>query len=199
MIHAGLFFIGGDYLAAPSMKDYKNSGFYGSANIAALQKQLSKYKLTDKAAQKQAKAIYGPAFNMQKTTYQNQLAELAASRDRDVNKLNQQYGKNLNTIMSGLNQRRLGRSSLVSTRGVENENARLGAISDTSFNYLKQENEINANLQQAQAEYAQNVENKAVELKREYQAQYINLQAQIAQLQSQGYSAYANYLLNKGR
>lgn len=142
--------------------------------------------------------MYEPAFNMQKTTYQNQLKELAAARDRDINKLNVQYGKNLNTIMSGLNQRRLGRSSLVSTRGVENENARQGAISDTSFNYLKQENEVNANLQQAQAEYAQNVENKAVELKREYQAQYISLQAQIAQLQSQGYSAYANYLLNKG-
>ena len=180
------------------MNDYKKSGFYSSANIAALQKQLSKYKISNSTARKQARAMYEPAFNMQKTTYQNQLKELAAARDRDINKLNVQYGKNLNTIMSGLNQRRLGRSSLVSTRGVENENARQGAISDTSFNYLKQENEVNANLQQAQAEYAQNVENKAVELKREYQAQYISLQAQIAQLQSQGYSAYANYLLNKG-
>lgn len=184
-------------MAAPSMKDYKKSGFYTSANIAALQKQLSKYKITDKAAKTQAKAYYAPAYKMQRTTYQNQLKELAAARDRDIHKLDVQYGKSLNTIMAGLNQHGMGRSSMVSTRGVENENARLAAISDTSFNYLKQENEVNANWQQARAEYAQNVENKTMDLKREYQAQYINLQAQIAQLQSSGYSAYANYLLNK--
>ena len=182
---------------APSMAKYQKSGFYTASNVAPLQEQLAKYNVTADDARKQANALYEPAYNMQKTAYENQLAELSATRDRDVTKLNTQYDRSLNSIMTDLNKRNLGRSSLVATRGVENENARNSAVSETSFNYLRQENQINANMQQAEAEYAQNVENKALELQQQYQGQYINLMAQIAELQQTGYSAYANYLLKK--
>lgn len=181
----------------PTFSGFKKSGFYTSASIPSLQEQLAKYKVSDSDIRAQAQAEYEPAYNMQKTVYQNQLAELSAQRDRDVKKLNTQFDHTLNSVMTGLNSRGLGRSSLVSTRGVETENARNSAISDTSYNYLQQENQINANIQQADAEYAQNVENRALELKREYQSEYVNLMATIAQLQQNGYSAYANYLLKK--
>lgn len=181
----------------PKVKKFKKTGFYKTANIPALQEQLAKYDVSDDQLRKEATAAYEPAYNMQQTAYQSQLAELSTSRDRDVQKINLQYDKSLNGIMNGLNRRNLGRSSLVSTRGVENENARMGAVGELSYNYLKQENQINANIQQSQAEYAQNVENKQQELKREYQSQYIALQSQIAQLQSGAYNAYATYLLNK--
>ena len=181
----------------PTMAKYKGTGFYTSANIPALQEQLAKYNVPAADVRSQAEAQYAPAYNMQKTAYQNQLDQLAASRDRDINKLNKQYDKNLNSVMAQLNARNMGRSSLVSTRGVETENARNAAISDTSYNYLQQENQINAGIQQADAEFAQNVENKAAEITKQNQAQYIELMGTIAQLQQSGYSAYANYLLNK--
>ena len=184
-------------MALPSMKKFKKTGFYKSADISALQEQLANYKQSDADIRTQAEAYYSPQYNMQQQAYKNQLSELEVSRDRDIQKLNTQYDKSLNSIMSGLNSRGMGRSSMVSTRGVENENARNGAISDKSFEYLQQENQINAGIQQSQAEYAQNVENKAVEIKRENQSNYINLMTQIAQLQQGGYSAYVNYLLNK--
>lgn len=184
-------------MALPSLSKYKKTGFYSSANIAALQSQLAKYNVADATVKQQAESYYSPQYNMQQQAYKNQLAELGASRDRDVDKANTQYDKSLNSIMTGLTSRGMGRSSMVSTRGVENENARNAAISDLSYNYLQQENKINADMQQSTAEYAQNVENKAVEIKRENQSNYINLMAQIAQLQSSGYSAYVNYLSNK--
>lgn len=184
-------------MGLPSMSKFKKSGFYKSANISALQEQLANYNQNDADVRKQAESFYAPQYNNQQQAFKNQLAELGSSRDRDVQKLNTQYDKSLNSIMAGLNSRGMGRSSMVSTRGVENENARNSAIADTSFGYLQQENQINANIQQSQAEYAQNVENKAVEIKRENQSNYINLMTQIAQLQQGGYSAYVNYLLNK--
>lgn len=184
-------------MALPSMSKFKKTGFYTSSNIASLQQQLANYKKSDADVRKQAESYYAPQHNMQQQAYKNQLEELSVSREIDVDKANGQYDKSLNSIMAGLNSRGMGRSSLVSTRGVENENARNSAISEVSRNYLQQENQINANMQQAQAEYAQNVENKAVEIQQENQANYINLMAQIAQLQQSGYSAYVNYLLNK--
>lgn len=184
-------------MALPSMSKFKKTGFYTSANIASLQEQLASYKQSDADVRKKAESYYAPQHNMQQQAYKNQLDELSVSRDRDVEKVNSQFDKSLNSIMSGLNSRGMGRSSLVSTRGVENENARNAAISETSYGYLQQENQINANRQQSQAEYAQNVENKAVEIQQENQANYINLMSQIAQLQQSGYSAYVNYLLNK--
>ena len=176
---------------------YKASGFYQSANIPALQEQLAKYNVSQADARKQAQAQLAPTYNMQKTQFQNQLSQLNVQRNRDIQNLNNQYNKSLNSVMTGLNNRNMGRSSLVSTKGVEVENARNAAISDTSFQYLQKENEINANRQQAEAEYAQSVENKAVEIANQNQAQYLTLLAQIAQLQQGGYSAYINYQLNK--
>lgn len=185
-------------MAAPTMANYKKTGFYAAANVAELQKQLAQYApKTDTELRSQAEAYYSPTYNQQKQQYQNQLDELAVSRNIDVQKLNGQYDKSLSGILTSLNSRGLGRSSMVSTRGVENENARNAAVSDMSYNYLKQENAINANMQQSAAEYAQNIETKAQEMKREDQAKYISLMTQIAQLQQSGYSAYANYLLNK--
>lgn len=184
-------------MALPSMSKFKKSGFYKSSNISALQEQLANYKPSDSEVKQQAESFYAPQYNMQQQVFKNQLAELGVSRDRDVQKLNTQFDKSLNGIMAGLNSRGMGRSSMVSTRGVENENARNSAIADKSYEYLTQENQINANIQQSQAEYAQNIENKAVEIKKENQSNYINLMTQIAQLQQGGYSAYVNYLLNK--
>ena len=182
---------------ATSFDKYKNSGFYQSTGIPALQEQLARYNVTQEQARQQAQAQLAPTYNMQKTQFQNQMAQLGAARDRDVQKINSQYDKSLNSVMAGLNKRNMGRSSLVSTKGVENENARNSAISETSFGYLQQENEINANMQQAEAQYAQSLENRAVEIANQNQAQYIELLAQIAQLQQGGYSAYMNYQLNK--
>lgn len=183
--------------STPKIADFQKSGFYKSATIPALQEQLARYNTTDADVRSQAEAQYAPAYQMQRTTFENQLAELNTSRDRDIQKLNTQYDRNLNSVMAVLNKRNMGRSSLVATKGVETENARNSAISDISFNYMRQANEINANIQQADAQYAQNIENKALEIKRQNEANYISLLAQIAELQQNGYSAYANYLLNK--
>jgi hypothetical protein len=183
--------------STPKVSKFQKTGFYSSADIPALQEQLAKYNVPEADVRQQAEAQYAPTYNMQKTTFQNQLSELAATRDRDIQKLNTQYDRNLNSVMAQLNARNMGRSSLVSTRGVEVENARNGAVSDTSFSYLQKENDINAQIQQADATYAQNVENKVAEINKQNQAQYIELLTQIAQLQQSGYSAYANYLLNK--
>ena len=185
-------------MAAPSMSTYQKSGFYGATNVAELQKQLVNYApKTDAQLRSLSESYYSPAYKQQKQQYQNQFTDLRTSRDMDVKKVNSQYDRSLSGIMTNLGSRGLGRSSLVSTRGVENENARNSAISDVSLNYLKQENEINANIQQLDAGYAQNIETKAQEMKRQDQADYIALMTQIAQLQQSGYSAYANYLLNK--
>ena len=185
-------------MAAPTMAKYQGSGFYTATNVAELQKQLANYApKTEAEYRSQAESYHSPAYTQQKQAYQNQFSELAASRDMDVRKINSQYDRSLSGIMTNLNARGLGRSSLVSTRGVENENARNAAVSDTSYNYLRQENAINANIQQLDAEYAQNIESKAQEMKRQDQSDYIALMTQIAQLQQSGYSAYANYLLNK--
>ena len=178
----------------PSLADFQNSGFYSSANIPALQEQLAKYSVDDSKLRQQAEAQYAPAYNMQKTNLQNQLNQINAARDRDVKKINTQYDKSLNSVMAQLNDRGLGRSSLVSTRGVETENARNAAVADASLNYLQKQSDINANIQQADAEFAQNVENRAVEMRDKNQSQYITLLSQIAQLQQSGYSAYASYL-----
>ena len=184
-------------MALPSMSKYKKTGFYESADISALQEQLANYEVSDTDARAQAESYFSPQYNVQQQAFKNQLSELGASRDLDVKKANDQYDKSLNSIMASLNSRGMGRSSLVSTRGVENENARNAAVSDVSLGYLQKENEINANIQQSQAEHAQNIENKAVEIQQENLSNRINLMAQIAQLQQSGYSAYVNYLLNK--
>lgn len=185
-------------MAAPTMAKYQDSGFYSATNVAELQKQLANYApKTEAEYRTQSEAYYSPTYAQQKQQYQNQFADLATSRDMDVKKINSQYDKSLSGIMTNLNARGMGRSSMVSTRGVENENARNAAVSDTSYNYLRQQNEINANIQRLDAEYAQSIETKAQEMKREDQAKYISLMTQIAELQQSGYSAYANYLLKK--
>lgn len=183
--------------APPTMEEYMKSGFYDAKNIAALQSQLAAYNQSDDQIRSQAEALYAPAYNMQKTAFENQLAQLALDRDRDIQKTNSQYNRTLNSVMAGLTSRGMGRSSMVATRGVETENARNAAISETSYNYLQQQNQLNAQRQQAEAEYAQNIENKASEIRDKNRSQSIALMSQIAQLQQNGYSAYANYLQNK--
>jgi len=181
----------------PSLSDYQNTGFYSTANINQLQNQLAQYA-TDFATNRQrAESYYSPTYEAEKQNYQNQLAELGTNQQIDAKKINTQYDKSMNQLMANLNKQGFGRSSLVSTRGVEVENARNGALSDSSLQYLRQANDINANIQTLTAKYAQDVESKAAEMQRENQASRINLLAQIAQLQQNGYNAYANYLANK--
>ncbi|MBP5725908.1 MAG: hypothetical protein J6Y48_02420, partial [Clostridia bacterium] len=181
----------------PTMDEYKKTGFYGSTNIPAFQEMLASYNRSDAQIRKDAEAMYLPALEQQRTAINNQINELGVSRDREIQQLNNQYNRTLNNVMADLNSRHMGRSSLVATRGVETENARNSAISDVSYNYLQQANQLNANLQQAESEYAQNVENKAVELREQDRNQRLNTLAQIAQLQQSGYSSYVNYLQNK--
>ena len=180
--------------APPSMDEYKKTAFYSNTNVAELQKQLANFNMTDAEAREQAEAQYKPSYDLEKADLENNLAQVMASRDRDIRKLNTQYDRTLNSIMAGLNARNMGRSSLVNTQGVETENARNSAIADTSYEYLLKQNEINSNIQKSGANYAQNVENRANELMQENTGQRIQLLTQIAQLQQQGYSAYTDYL-----
>lgn len=181
-----------------SFDAYQQSGFATASGINALQEQLaSHYNRTNEQLMADARAAYETQYSGSKLNYQNQLERLSVNRGADIKKLNQSYDQQGNAIQRDLNSRSMGRSSLVSTRGVENENARNAAIADKSLEYLEQENQINANLQQLDAEYAQNVENKYIELRNQQQSNYIQMLAQIAQLQQAGYSAYVNYLLNR--
>ena len=185
-------------MADKTFTKYQASGFHEAANIAALQEQLaSHYQRTDAQLKADAKAAYDVEYAGNKLTYQNQLKQLGTYKNADIKKLNTQFDQQGNVIQRDLNSRGLGRSSLVSTRGVENENARNAAVADKSLEYLEQENQINANLQQLDSTYAQNVENKYVELRNEQLANYIQMMTQIAQMQQSGYAAYMNYQLNK--
>lgn len=176
---------------------YQGSGFHEAGNIKALQEELEKhYRRTDEQLKADAKAAYDVEYAGNKLTYQNQLDQLSVYRNADIKKLNSQFNQQGNAIQRDLTSRGLGRSSLVSTRGVENENARNAAVADKSLQYLEQENQINANLQQLDASYAQNVENKYVELRDKQLSDRIQLMAQIAQMQQAGFGAYMNYLVS---
>lgn len=181
-----------------SFAGYQKSGFAEAANVNALQEQLANhYQRTNEQLKADAQAAYDVEHSGNKLNYENQLKQLDTYRNADIKKLNANFDKQGNAIQRGLTSRGLGRSSLVSTRGVENENARNAAVADKSLEYLEQENQINANLQQLDAQYAQNVENKFVELRDKQTADYIQLMAQIAQLQQGGYANYVNWVLNK--
>lgn len=181
-----------------SFSGYQNSGFATATNINALQEQLANhYQRTDEQLKADAQAAYDVEYSGSKLNYENQLKQLGTYRDADIKKINTSYDKQGNAIQRSLTSRGMGRSSLVSTRGVENENARNAAVADKSLEYLQQENQVNANLQQLDAQYAQNVENKYVELRDKQTADYIQLMAQIAQLQQSGYTNYVNWQLNK--
>lgn len=181
-----------------SFSGYKKSGFATAANVSALQEQLANhYQRTNEQLKADAQAAYDVEYAGDKLNYENQLKQLGAYRNADIKKLNTNYDQQGRAIQRDLTSRGLGRSSLVSTRGVENENARNAAVADKSLEYLEQENQINANLQQLDAQYAQNVENKFVELRDKQIADYIQLMTQIAQLQQSGYANYANWVLNK--
>lgn len=184
-------------MASSGFTNYQKSGFYESGNIAALQEQLANYQRTNEQLKADAKAAHDIEYAGSKLVYQNQLNQLAAYRNADIKKINAQFDKQGNAVQRDLNSRGLGRSSLVSTRGVENENARNAAVAEKSLEYLEQENQINANLQQLDASYAQNVENKYAELRDQQLTNYIQLMTQISQMQQAGFAAYANYLLNK--
>lgn len=177
---------------------YEKSGFADASGIKALQEQLaSHYQRSDSQLRDDAKASFGSQYAGAKLNYQNQLDQLGTYRDADIRKLNASYDHQGNVIQRDLTSRGMGRSSLVSTRGVENENARNAAVADKSLEYLEQENQIGANMQQLDAEYAQNVENKFVELRNIQTAKQLELLAKIAQLQQTGYNAYINYELNR--
>ena len=181
-----------------SFAGYQKSGFAEATNISALQEQLANYyQRTNEQLKADAQAAYDVEYAGDKLNYENQLKQLEVYRDADIKKLNTSYDQQGNAIQRDLTSRGLGRSSLVSTRGVENENARNAAVADKSLEYLEQENQINANLQKLNADYAQNVENKFVELRDKQQSDYIQLLTQIAQLQQSGYANYVNYVLNK--
>lgn len=181
-----------------SFSGYKGSGFAESANLSALQEHLaSNYQRTDDQLKADAQAAYDVEHSANKLGLQNQLDQLSVYRDADIKKINASFNQQGNAIQRDLTSRGLGRSSLVSTRGVENENARNASVADKSLEYLQQENDINANMQQLDANYAQNVENKFVELRDKQLADRINMLTQIAQLQQSGYSAYVDYLRNK--
>lgn len=185
-------------MADKTFGKYKASGFYESANIEQLQQQLAdNYQRTEEQLREDARAQYQTEYQNQQLAYQNQLDQLNTYRDADISKLNNQYNQQGNAIQRDLTSHGLGRSSLVSTRGVENENARNAAVADKSLQYLEQQNQINANMQQLDAQYAQNVENKYVELRNKQLADRLQLMAQIAELQQSGYAAYMNYQLNK--
>lgn len=180
-----------------SFSGYKKSGFAEASNISALQEHFaSNYNRTEGQLKADAQAAYDTEYSANKLNYENQLDQLSVYRDADVKKINKSYDQQGNAIQRDLTSRGLGRSSLVSTRGVENENARNAAVADKSLEYLQQENQIHSNLQQLDAEYAQNVENKFVELRDKQLSDRINLLLQISQLQQSGYSAYTNYLNN---
>lgn len=181
-----------------SFAGYQKSGFAEATNISALQEQLSSYyQRTNDQLKADAQAAYDAEYSASKLNYENQLKQLGTYRTADIKKLNSSYDQQGRVIQRDLNSRGLGRSSLVSTRGVENENARNAAVADKSLEYLQQENQINANLQALDANYAQNVENKFVELRDKQQADRIQLMTQIAQLQQGGYENYVQWLLNK--
>ena len=180
-----------------SYAGYQKSGFADASGIKTLQEHMaSHYQRTDDQLKADAKAAYDVEYTGQKYNLENQLKQLGVYRNADIKKVNSNYDQQGRVIQRDLNSRGLGRSSLVSTRGVENENARNAAVADKSLQYLEQENEINANLQQLDANYAQNIENKYVELRDKQQADYLSLMMQLANLQQSGYVAYVNHTMN---
>lgn len=181
-----------------SYAGYEKSGFPSASGVKSLQEQLAAhYQRSNEQLRADAEATYANEYAGKKLTYQNQLDQLGIYRNADIKKVNASYDRQGSVIQRDLTGRGLGRSSLVSTRGVENENARNAAVADKSLEYLQQENEINANLQQLDADYAQNVENKFTELRDKQNSDYISLLAKIAELQQAGYSSWINYQLNK--
>lgn len=181
-----------------SFAGYQGSGFAQAANVNALQEQLaSHYQRTNEQLKADARAAYDVEYANDKLNYENQKKQLGVYRDADIRKINANYDQQGNAIQRDLTSRGLGRSSLVSTRGVENENARNAAVADKSLSYLEQENQLNANLQQLDANYAQNVENKFVELRDKQMTDYIQLMSQISQLQQGAYANYVNWTMNK--
>ena len=181
-----------------TLEAYNKSGFSAASNIGALQEQLANhYQRTNEQLKADAQAAYDVEYSGNKLNYENQLKQLDTYRNADIKKINANYDKQGNAIQQGLTSRGMGRSSLVSTRGVANENARNAAVADKSLEYLEQQNQINANLQQLDSQYAQNVENKFVELRDKQMTDYIQLMAQIAQLQQSGYANFANFTLNR--
>lgn len=181
-----------------SFAGYQASGFYTAPDIAGLQKQLSDYyNRSDDQLRSDARSMYETQYDANKLALESQRNDLGTYRDRDIKKINQQYDKAGNQIDTGLLKRGLGRSSLISTKGVENENARNAAVAEASLEYLKKDNEISANMQKLDADYAQNVENKYAEMRDKQISDRIAMMANIANLQQSGYSSYVNYVLNK--
>lgn len=178
-------------MAGKSFDNFKSSDLYSMANIGALQEHLANYyNRSDAGIRSDAKAQLEPTYDASRLALQNQLSELDTKRTLEIKGLNKQYDRTGNEIQRDLNSKGLGRSSLVSTRGVENENTRNSAIASKSLDYLSQQNEINANIQKLDSEYAQNVENKYSELRQQQIADRLSLMSNIANIQLQAYGLY---------
>ena len=181
-------------MADISMDSYNASGFGQTSGVQELQGQVANYPTNDSALRQQAVDQYADTYAAEQKGFQTQISALIKSQADDSALLNKQYEKSVSSMMAQLQKRGMAIGGLPSSQTDALNRFRNEVMTERQNIYGTQKRGVEA-LQRLHTQgYEDNIRRRMTD-NRNYNLEVTNnLLANIAELQSNSYQAYVDWL-----
>lgn len=180
-----------------SMTTYNKTGFAKSSGVTEVKAELQNYKTDDASLRQQAVEQYAPTYEAEKQSLKTQMSALINAETNDSELLNKQYEKSISTMMAQLQKRGLDIGGLPKAQTDALERFRNEVKEQRGAIYGVQRQGVQNNYDTLKKNYNANVTRRMYDIKAHNLQMTTKLLETVADLQSNSYQAYIDYLLAK--
>lgn len=180
-----------------SMSSYNKTGYAGASGVSQLNAELKNYATDDASLRKQAEAQYADTYAKEQESLKTQLSALISAQANDSDLLNKQYEQSVSSMLSKLEKRGLNVGGLPQAQTDALSRFHNEVMEQRQTVYGVQQKAIKDTYGVLKNNYEANITRRMHDNRNHNLKMANELLTNIAELQSNSYQAYIDYLLAK--
>lgn len=180
-----------------SMTTYNKTGYAKSSGVSDLKAELQNYQTDDASVRQEAVEQYKPTYDAEKQSLKTQMSALINAQTNDSTLLNKQYDQSISSMMAQLHKRGLDKGGLPQAQTDALERFRNEVKEQRQAIYGVQRQGVQNNYDTLKKNYDANVTRRMYDIKAHNLQMTTKLLETVADLQSNSYQSYIDYLLAK--
>ena len=180
-----------------SMTTYNKTGYAKSSGVSDLKAELQNYQTDDASVRQEAVEQYKPTYDTEKQSLKTQMSALINAQANDSTLLNKQYDQSISSMMAQLHKRGLDKGGLPQAQTDALERFRNEVKEQRQAIYGVQRQGVQNNYDTLKKNYDANVTRRMYDIKAHNLQMTTKLLETVADLQSNSYQSYIDYLLAK--
>lgn len=180
-----------------SMSSYNKTGYAGASGVSQLNAELKNYATDDASLRKQAEAQYADTYAKEQESLKTQLSALISAQANDSDLLNKQYEQSVSSMLSKLEKRGLNVGGLPQAQTDALSRFHNEVMEQRQTVYGVQQKAIKDTYGVLKNNYEANITRRMHDNRNHNLKMANELLTNIAELQSNSYQAYIDYLLTK--